>query len=290
MFVKVPQLSADKAALQSVAIGQLGIGPISVGNLVLNNVDFAMSAAQGVLQNMTVTVTLHITIEWHVHVGLPDGIPDIDVGDTYDLGSFGVSLPVGNVVIPGLSNLKFHIPNVTAQNLSVSASPVALQLNNVTAEQIHAADVTLPANGFTITGLSLTSLTGTGLGVPAATVGQATVRHIHGDPVQIPSFALGGLQLPAVQIPSISSTTPLTIPANLETLSAGFDAGILRVAIHITPSVLTHLDQLEITGANASASVGQIVLHDVTLPYDALNLTLSQIGIDTIQIPAFTVA
>ena len=62
MFVKVPQLSADKAALQSVAIGQLGIGPISVGNLVLNNVDFAMSAAQGVLQNMTVTVTLHITM------------------------------------------------------------------------------------------------------------------------------------------------------------------------------------------------------------------------------------
>jgi len=60
--------------------------------------------------------------------------------------------------------------------------------------------------------------------------------------------------------------------------------------IHIVPSVLTHIDHLEISGATASASVGQIVLHDVTLPYDALNLTLSQIGIDTVQIPSFTVA
>jgi hypothetical protein len=34
--------------------------------------------------------------------------------------------------------------------------------------------------------------------------------------------------------------------------------------------------------------VSQIVLNDVTLPYDALNLTLSQIGINTIDIPVLT--
>ena len=290
VLAKVPQLSVNQANLQSVSIGQVGLGPISVGSLVLNNIDFSMSAAQGVLQNMSVTVTLRISVEWHVHIPLPDGIPDIDVGDTYNLGSFGFSLPVGNVVIPGLNNLNFHIPSLTAQNLAVSASPVSLQLGKVVAEQVHAADVTLPANGFTIAGLSLTSLTGSGIGIPAATVGHATVQHIHGDPVQVPSFTLGGLQLPAAQIPVISSSTPLDIPANLQGPSPGFDAGILRVVIHIVPSVLTHIDHLEISGATASASVGQIVLHDVTLPYDALNLTLSQIGIDTVQIPSFTVA
>ena len=257
---------------------------------MLNNADVSMSAAQGVLQNMSVTVTLHITVEWHVHVGLPDGIPDIDIGDTYDLGSFSFSMPVGNVVIPGLNNLHFHIPSLTAQNLAVSANPVGVQLSNVVADQLHATDVVLPSQGFTIAGLTLTSLAGNGVGVPAAKLGQATVAHLHGDPLRIHALTLGGLNLPAAQIPVISSSAPLTIPANLQGPSPGFDAGLLRVAIHIIPSVLTHIDHLEITGANANATVAQLVLHDVSLPYDALNVTLSQIGLDTIDIPAFTVS
>jgi hypothetical protein len=136
----------------------------------------------------------------------------------------------------------------------------------------------------------LTSLAGNGIGVPAAKIGQASVAHLHGDPVRIPTFTLSGVNLPTAQIPVISSSAPLTIPANLQGPSPGFDAGILKVAIHITPSVLTHIDHLEINGASANATVGQVVLHDVTLPYDALNLTLSQIGLDTVDIPSFTVA
>jgi len=61
------------------------------------------------------------------------------------------------------------------------------------------------------------------------------------------------------------------------------------VVLHITSSVLSHIDHLEITGANANATVGQIVLNNVVLPYDVLNLTLSQVGINTIGIPALSV-
>src|SRR6478672_3989822 len=120
-----------------------------------------------------ITITLRISVERHVHVGLPDGIPDIDIGDTYDLGSFDFSMPVGDIVIPGLNNLNFHIPSLTAQNLSVAASPVGLQLHNVSAEQIRAVDVALPAAGFTLAGLTLGTVAGSGIGVPAAQVGQA---------------------------------------------------------------------------------------------------------------------
>jgi hypothetical protein len=287
---KIPQLSVQQAGIQTISIGQLGLGPITVGNLVLSNLDFSLNAAQAVLHNMNVTVTLHLSLEWHVHVGLPDGIPDIDIGDTYDLGSPSFSLPVGNVTIPALSNLQFHIPSVNAQNLAVNASPLTLQLTNLSAEDIHASNAVAPTAGFTISGLTLTSLGGNGIGLPDATVAQATVGHVHGDPAKIPAFALGGLQLPAVQIPSISSTIPLNIPANLQGPSVGVDGGLLRILLHIQPSVLIHIQQLDITGANAAASVGQVVLHDVTLPYDVRNLTLSQIGIDTISIPSFTIA
>jgi hypothetical protein len=290
MQLKVPQLTVKQAGLQTISIGQLGIGPISVGSLALSNIGFTLNAAHALLQDVNVTVTIKITVEWHIHIGLPDGIPDINIGDTYDLGSFDFSLPVGNITIPSLSNLKFEIPSVTAQNLSLNASPLGVQLTNVAADNIHAADAVLPQNGFTIAGLALGSLSGGGIGVPAATVGQATVQHLHGDPAKIPSLALGGLQLPAVQIPSIMSTIPLSIPADLQGPSPGFDAGILKLAIHIYPSVLMRIEHLQIMGATADASVGQAVLHDVTLPYDALNLTLSQIGIDTIDIPGFTLA
>jgi hypothetical protein len=98
------------------------------------------------------------------------------------------------------------------------------------------------------------------------------------------------LQLPVVQIPSISSTIPLSIPANLQERNVGFDGGVLRVVLHIEPSILARVQHLDITGASASASADQVVLHDVTLPYDVHNLTLAQIGINTISIPAFTVA
>ena len=106
LHVSVPQLSVQQAGLQTVAVGQLAIGPITVGSLVLNNADFSMSAAQGVLSNVSVTVTIKISVTWHVHVGLPDGIPDINVGDTYDLGSVSFSMNIGNIVtVPGLNNI-----------------------------------------------------------------------------------------------------------------------------------------------------------------------------------------
>jgi hypothetical protein len=289
--VHVPQLGVQQAGLQSIDIGQVRIGPITVGDLVLNNADFSMSAAQGVLQNVTVQMSIHVSVTWSVHVGMPDWIPDINVGDTYDLGSLNFpAIGVGDIVIPGLNNIHVHIPSLTAQNMSVAADPLALSLHNATADQISATNTVLPTAGFSIAGLTLNSLDGTDVAVPAAHIDQATVRHLHGDPVRIPSFSLNNLQLPAAQIPTVSSTSPLDIPATLSTQSIGFDAGILVLSIDLTPSARSHIDHLEISTANASATVGQVVLHNVTLPYDVLNLTLSQVGITSVTIPSFNAA
>ena len=170
MQLKVPQLSVRQAGLQTISIGQLGIGPISVGSLALNNIGFTFSAAHAVLQNVEVTLTLRITLEWHIYVGLPDDIPDINVGNSWGF-SMSFSLPVGTITIPGLSSLKFDIPSLTAQNLLVSASPLAVQLNDVAAEAVHATEIAAPKDGFAISGLSFGSLAGGGIGAPAATVG-----------------------------------------------------------------------------------------------------------------------
>ena len=291
MHVNVPALDVQQANLQGIDIGQVAIGPITVGDLVLNNMDFSMSAAQAVLQSVGVTIRIHVTVDWHVHVGLPDGIPDIDFGDTFDLGtlSFG-PINIGDVVIPGLNNVHLHIPTFTAQNMSLTANPVGLHATNASANHVHAANLVLPSAGFTIAGLALSSIQGNAVSVPAAQLDSATIGHLTGDPIKIPAFTGNNLNLPTAQLPQASSSAPLDIPADLSTLSVGFDAGVLSVHIHLTPSAQMHVDHLEITNANASATVGQIVLHNITLPYDALNLTLSQIGISTVAVPAFNVS
>ncbi len=292
MKINVPTLNAQQANIQAIDIGQVVIGPITVGNLTLSNADFTMSAAKGVLTDVSVSISIHISVEWHVHVGLPDGIPDIDIGDTYDLGSIGFGpISIGNIVIPGLNNIKLHIPSFTAQNItSAPSAPVTIQLKKVTADNINAANFTLPSAGFSLSGMTLTSAQANGLGVPAANMDRATISHLHGEPVQIPSFALGNLNLGAAQIPDISSSVPLDIPANLPTQSPGFDAGILKLYLHLTPSALMHIDHLEITNAKASATVNNVVLNNVTLPYDVMNLKLSDIGINTLTIPSINIA
>lgn len=290
MQIKASQLSVRQAELQTVSVGHLGIGPISIGSLSIDNVGLNIASGHGVLQNVQATVVLKLSVEWHIHVGLPDPIPDIDVGDTYVLGSFSVSLSVGDVELPTLSNLQFDIPSLAGQNLTVNADPLSLQLNGIKAETISANDAVLPLGGFTISGLSVGSFSASGLGVPTASIAQADVQHVHSDPAQIPAITLSDLQLPAAQIPSVSSRLPLTIPADLSAIRPGFDAGILRIVVRIQPSVSMNVEHLQITDASASAAVGQVVLHDVTLPFDALNITLSQLGIDTIEIPNFTVA
>jgi hypothetical protein len=292
MKLKAPALNVQQASIQTIDIGQVVIGPITVGNLVLSNADFTISAANGVLTDASISISIHISVEWSVFIGLPWPFDDISFGDTYDLGSIGFGpINLGNVVIPGLNNIHLHIPSLTAQQISIApSSPVTIQLNNAIADNINATNFTLPSQGFSLAGMALASVNGSGLGVPAAKMDQATIGHLHGASVQIPAFSLGNLNMAAAQIPSVSSSAPLNIPAILPTQSPGFDAGILSLYVHLTPSALMHISHLEITNANASATVGNVALHNVTLPYDVLNLKLSDIGINTMTIPSFNVA
>jgi len=290
MHVNVPQADVQRASLSSISIGQVAIGPITVGEMVVHNVDFNMSAGVGFIRGMTVTVRLSIDFEWHIHVPLPWPFDDIDIGDTNHLGTFAFSLPpVGDVVIPGLSNLHFQIPSLTGHNVTATADTLSnVQLTNASAETIQAKDLVLPTAGFTIAGLTLGSVEGDNISVPAAGVREASVGHVRGDPLSLGSFSLQNASLGNVNIPSLFNTSPFDVPADLAARTLPFDLGILEFSLIITPSATSHIPYFEIDNSNASATTGAITLHNVTLPFDVLNLTLSQIGITNIGVPTFT--
>jgi hypothetical protein len=299
VHVNVPALDVNQATLQTIDIGTFDIGPITVGDLVLSNTDLNMAVNNMLLQDVTVSMVIHFRFMWNIHIGLPDGIPDFDVGDTYDLGDlffppFGLPpINLGDIVVPGLTNVHLNIPTMTAQNMSVNASPLALHLDAAIANQIHATNTTLPVGGFSIAGLSLSSVAGTAIAVPDAHIDSATVNHLHGTPIHVATFDLDTLNLPAAQLPHASSTAPLEIPAELPEYSIGFGNphhSLLSIRIYAKPKAHMHVGHLELTDATASATVGSIALHNVTLPFDVLNLTLANVGINTVQIPAFNVA
>ena len=144
MRASVPTLSAAQATAASIDVGQLTIGPATIGRLVVRNAHFAMSMGRGELRNMRITITLRLSLEWRVHVDLL--VTDINEGGTWDLPDPSFTIGFGNVTLPGLTSLTVDLNEMTAQNLTASTGPIAgLHLGAIIAEQIRMRDAVVPS-------------------------------------------------------------------------------------------------------------------------------------------------
>jgi hypothetical protein len=285
--VHVPQLDVQQASLQAIDIGQVALGPITVGDLTVNNTNFSLNAGHAVLKNMNVHLTLHFSLEWWIGFSVDD-LFSIDEHHTTSLGSVSLDMPPVDVTVDALNNMHVNIPTLTAHNMSVQADDVSLQLHNASADGVQAKNVALPSAGFSIAGLTLNSVDGNNVSVPAAKLDQATVNRLHGDDITIPAFTARNLNLPTAHSDSMVNTAPLDMPLTMKlSHEPGFDLGLLKVVLHITVNANAHIPYLEIKDVEASATVGQITLQNVNIPYDVHNLKLSQVGITTVGIPAF---
>lgn len=301
MQINVPSLGAQQASIQSLDIGQAKIGPVTVGDLVITNADLALAASQIVLHGITVRMTIKFVVELTIHVGLPKPFPAFDRTLTIHLPTLHIPaesdppIPLSDVTIPQLTNMRLHIPTLLAQNMSLNADPLALHADAAAANTIQVASATLPAGQFTIAGLSLQSMSGDNISLPDGKFASASIGRVTGTPVHAPAFSVNTVRLGSASMPNGASTTaPMDIPAELgeyDVKSPGTPHKSLAVlTLKVTPFTLMHVDRLDIGSGGGSASIDSIVLHNVTLPYDVLNLTLSQIGINSIQIPTFSVA
>ena len=62
------------------------------------------------------------------------------------------------------------------------------------------------------------------------------------------------------------------------------------LVLKVNPTAQAHMDQFIIREVKASGSIGKIELHNVVAPFELLNLTLSQLGIETISVPSVALA
>lgn len=289
MKATVPNTTINRAGVDSIAVGQVTIGPIHIDQLTLTNFHMGMSSGQVQLRNFRVTVNLALSLDWWVGVHVPfDG--DVGGSGTIDLGSPSITIPLGDVAVPGLQQFSIDLASLIIPNLNAATVPVGnLHLGAAVAEQIQAHDVTLPAQGFSIAGLGVGSATVDGVQVPAAVADEVTIDRVHGDVLPLGHFSLSNLALPGASVGDVASG-PLDVSAVGPVYEASADAGILRVTLKVTPQASAAMDQLHLSGLQASGSIGNVELTNVVAPYELLNLTLSNIGIETISIPSLAVS
>jgi len=289
VLATVPEADIARLGVNAISVGQVSIAPVQIGQLVLTNFDFRTAVGVVHLREFRVTITINIRVDWHIHIPLPI-VPDIDEGGTISTINASFTIDFGDITIPGLQNLSIHIDSFTAANIAAASNPLTnLQLGSVVAEQIRARNLVLPAQGFTIAGLTIGSLQAAGISVPAAGVDQITIGRVHGEVMPMGDITITNFALPNTAVSDIvSQGDDVSATEVSQVLTA--DAGILRLTFTVTPTVRTQIDRLEIANATASTTIGSIELHNIVAPYEFLNLTLSQIGIDTISIPSFAIS
>lgn len=288
MRANVPALAAAQASAARIDVGQLTLGPVSIGRLIVRNVDFAMSMGRGQLRNLRVTVTLRLSLEWRVSVDLI--VDDFTRSGTWDLKDPRLSFGFGSVDLPGLTSLTVDLDELTAQNLTASTGPIAnLNLGAIIAEQVRATNTTAPAAGFNLVGLGLGAARADGVAIPAITASEVTVGRVTGGNVPIQAMTIGDVAFPSAGAGEVrSSNLDVNAVAPAHVISAG--GGLLRISLRIVPEARTQIDEMVLTNISGATTIGAIEVRDVVFPFEVLNLTLADLGVNLIEIPTFEVS
>lgn len=286
MQARVPQATAARGLVAQLSVGDLSVGPITVGRLEIGRLDLAVRAGSAHLENVVTTTTVTAWLWWD---------PPIFDPRTSRIGRVSLRFPVGDVDVPELRNIDLRVLSLVAPGVTVGVAPVSgVTANRVVAEDVRTRDVVLPTPPFALAGLGLAGVEVQDVTVPGAAVSNVSVRRVTGDPLALPALRLDGLALPAASSDDITTgaldiplrrTEPIRIPRD-----EPLDLGLIRVQLILQVEVRTEVSRMSLTGVQVGASGGPIELRDVTLPYAATDLTLSDLGIETIQVPVIGVS
>ncbi|WP_425258301.1 hypothetical protein ACPOLB_22635 [Rubrivivax sp. RP6-9] len=290
MKMSVPAASIGQASVQQVQVGEVRIGPVHVGTLRLNDLQLQAGSGVAQLRNVRVVLAMAFALDWQVGIVIdaPWPLPDVDFTEkgTMNLGTMQLAIGFGNLTLPGLADLQLDIPKLVVPDVTAVVGALKqLSLGAVLAERIQAQGVVAPGGGLQLDGLGLGGVAVQGLQVPAASLAGVRIGRVAGGGLPLKSVTMPGFALPQVQLPRVSCSDVGAIANPVVTTMPTADVGLLQATLKVTTTAAFHVDELRIDGVRASTSIGEIALQDVELPYEVLDLTLSQLGIDRIEIP-----
>lgn len=288
MKMDIPAATLDRVTVAQIDVGQLNAGPLTVGRLVLDGVRVDIGTGAARFTNLSVSVGLSISVGWEVSVSIP-GLGSWGWDGTIDLGTASATIPLPNVTLPGLESISLDLAELTVDNLQALVAPLSrLQLGPLVAEQVRAGDIVAPVAGFDVTGAAIARIALEGLGVPAARA-DVEIGRVQGDAFPLGTVTIDGLAIPQAAAPDIASLG-FDVQAHGDPVRFVADAGVLKLTLDVTPSASLHADELRLTNVRTNGAVGSVQLHDAVLPFEVLNLSLSDIGVETIDVPKLEVS
>jgi len=293
MKISIPEATVGTVGAQQVSIGQVKLGAVHIGQLSLNDLKVQASTGVAQLRNVRVVLTLVFALDWTVGVIIdagPLGKVDFSQSGTLDLGKLELGIGFGNVTLPGLADLALEIPKLPTADLSaVIGSLKGLNLGPVLAERIKAQGLVAPAQGFQLNGLGLGAASAQDVAITDAAMDDITIGRVSGGTLPLAGFTIPNLAFPPVKIPRVSCRNVSADSNAVVTEMPEVDVGLLKATLTTTTTAHFEIDELRLDGIKAAASIGEIALKNVELPYEILDLTLSQIGIERIGVPAVKV-
>lgn len=288
MRASIPDASVSSLSVGALDVRQVAIGPMEVGRLVLDDLHVDLATGRASFEDLQVTVTLDLRLDWEVTVKVPLA-GSFSWDGTVKMGSHSMTVRLGDITVPGLQSFTLDLPSTTVERLQAVVAPLQdLHLGRLVAEQLRLQGVTAPVPDLTLTGLGVGRIGLTGLGVPAAAATSATVERVHGGSVPIGLVTIPELRVPEVSAGRITSeAVDASGTANPVRYTA--DAGLLELTLHCTPEARIRARELRLDNLRTGVRIGAVELHDVVLPYEVLGLSLSDIGIDTITVPVMEV-
>jgi hypothetical protein len=281
---RIPLVRAARTSVHHISIGELRPGPASVGKLVVHNLHLGATTGVVQLKNLHVTVAVALSLEWRVSVSIPI-VGSFSWSGTIPLPSLSATIPFGNIQLTGVQSLAIDIASLQADNISALVPSLRnLKLGGLVADRLRAKKIIAPNQGVQLTGLGFGALVLDGLTVPTGSIEAVTVGHVAGGSVPVTSVTLPTITLPETGAGAITSSgIDTSATANRTDFKA--DASVLTVTLHVTPSARIRMDELSIANLRMSGAIGSIELQDVLVPYELFNVKLSQLGIETLEIP-----
>jgi hypothetical protein len=284
----IPTASVTALSIGSVDVREVAVGPLEVGRLVLDSVHVDLSSGAATFRDLRVTVDLELQLDWRVTITIPLA-GSFSWDGTVKMGSHSLTVRLGDVKVPGLQSADLVLPTTTVEQVRAVVGPLRdLHLGPLVAEQLRVRDVALPIPDFTLTGLGVGRIGLNGLGVPAAASGGATIERLHGQ-----ALPLGQLTIPDLRVPDASAgrirSGPVDAFGTSNPIRFVADAGVLTLTLRAVPGARIRVRELVLDNLRTGLTIGALELHDVVLPYELLGLTLSDVGIDSIDVPTIEV-
>jgi hypothetical protein len=284
MKASVPEVTIGRLSVGGIDVSQVSVGPLHAARLVLDSTHVDVATGAAAFSDLQVTVTLTMRIDWTVRVKIPLARTYTWQG-TVKIGTHSFTVRLGDVTVPGLESFSLDAQTASFDAVEATLGPLRnLRLGPLVAEQLRMQGVVAPVPSFTLTGLGLGRVGLAGLGVPGVTSTAVTIDRAHGQALPMGSVTIPDLRLPQASTDQVTSGE-IDVSGRSRPIRFVADAGLLTLTLHTTPGVRLRTRELRLSNVRTSASIGSIELQDVVLPYELLGLTLSDLGIELIDVP-----